>query len=347
MTRATLAQALKAWRRAAQRSAIFSLRAENPELACAMPVAWKPLPTAVLLSFLALVGATQFGCRTSEHAERAVGSTLVSLNLNSVRSSPLDLEVGGEIRGAPTGSVRYLRREDLVALPQVNASVSDDPNFARPVQISGVLLEDLARSLAAAGDSALVVAICVDKYHAIYPREYRAAHHPVLVLTINGKDPGAWPKNSEDPGMGEGPFLISHAKFSPSYRVLSHSEEAQIPWGVVRLEFRNEQAVFGAIAPRGPHANDEPVKAGYRIAQQNCSRCHNLGDEGGQKAGRPWEVLAVWASASPQRFALYVRSPQAVNPKAEMPAFPEYDDATIVALRAYFTTFADAGGNKP
>jgi len=38
-----------------------------------------------------------------------------------------------------------------------------------------------------------------------------------------------------------------------------------------------------------------------------------------------------------------------VNPNAEMPAFPEYDDATMAALRAYFTTFTDAtaDGKKP
>jgi len=36
-----------------------------------------------------------------------------------------------------------------------------------------------------------------------------------------------------------------------------------------------------------------------------------------------------------------------VNPKAEMPAFAEYDDATIAAVRAYFAMFADVHGKKP
>jgi mono/diheme cytochrome c family protein len=307
-----------------------------------MPFAWKALPTAVLLSCVAVVTTNQFGCKVAERTDKPVASHLPALTLRTTRSSPLDLEVGGEINGAPAGSSRYLTRADLLALPQASSSVADDPNFARPVQIGGVLLEELARRIAVEGDPALVVAICNDRYRAHYPREYRAAHHPVLVLTINGKGPEDWPSNFEDPGMGIGPFLISHAKFMPSFRVLSHADEAQIPWGVIRVDFRNEQTVFGAIAPRGPHANDDGVKAGYRIAQQNCFRCHNLGDEGGQKAGRPWVVIAAWASASPQRFASYVRSPQAVTPKAEMPAFAEYDDATIEALRAYFATFADA-----
>jgi mono/diheme cytochrome c family protein len=314
-----------------------------------MPLAWKAIPTGVLLSCVAVVAMSHFGCRDAGHAEKAAASHLPTLTLRTTRSSPLDLEVGGEISGMPAGSSRYLRRADLLALPWTSSFVTDDPNFARSVRIGGVLLEDLARTLARDGDSALVVAICYDRYRANYPREYMAAHHPVLVLTINGADPDDWPKNSEDPGMGIGPFLISHAKFAPSFRVLSHADEAQIPWGVIRVEFRNEKSVFGAIAPRGPQANDEAVKAGYRIAEQNCFRCHNMGDEGGLKAGRPWEVIAMWASASPQRFASYVRSPQAVNPKAEMPAFAEYDDPTIAALRAYFATFADAAsdGKKP
>ncbi len=299
-----------------------------------MPFKWKPLPAMVLLSSLVVLATSQFGCGDARHADKAAAPNPPSPTLQITRSSPLDLEIGGELRDVPAGATRYVTRPDLLALPQVNSYVSDDPNFGRSVRIEGVQLEELARRVAAAGDSALVVAICDDLYRAHYPRAYMSAHHPVLVLTINHAGPQDWPKNSEDPGMGIGPFLISHAKFAPSFHVLSHADEPQIPWGVVRLEFRDEKEVFGAIAPRGPHANEEPVKAGYRIAEQNCFRCHNMG---------------AWATASPQRFASYVRSPQAVNPNAEMPAFPEYDDATMAALRAYFTTFTDAtaDGKKP
>jgi len=57
------------------------------------------------------------------------------------------------------------------------------------------------------------------------------------------------------------------------------------PLGVLRIEFGDEAAVFGAIAPRGPQARDPQVQDGYRIARQNCFHCHNMGDAGGQKAG--------------------------------------------------------------
>jgi mono/diheme cytochrome c family protein len=115
----------------------------------------------------------------------------------------------------------------------------------------------------------------------------------------------------------------------------------------VRIELRNETAVFGAIAPRGPHAATPQVKAGYRIAQQNCFRCHNMGREGGQKSGTPWLVLSAWATASPEYFAAYVHDPQAKNPRAQMPGNSGYDDATIGALAAYFQTFSPGHTSSP
>ncbi len=240
----------------------------------------------------------------------------------------------------PPRTTRYITRDALLALPQVNYTVSDDANFTVPPQVGGVSLEELTKHLSAAPESDLVVALSKDKYQANYSRAYVAAHHPVLVLTINGQPPVNWPKDSEGHGFDMGPYLISHPKFTPSFKIFSQAEEPQIPWGVVRLEFRDEKIVFGAISPRGPHATEPAVLAGYRIAQQNCFRCHNMGPEGGQKAGRPWLVLSTWAAASSEYFGAYVRNPQAENPRAQMPANPAYDDATIAALRAYFQTFS-------
>ena len=113
----------------------------------------------------------------------------------------------------------------------------------------------------------------------------------------------------------------------------------------MQLDFRSESQVMGAIAPRGNFAADSPVNQGYRIAQQNCFRCHNSGAEGGQMASIPWPVIGAIAKSSPEFFAKYVRDPQALNPKSRMAGSPNYDDQTIAALQAYFSTFA-AGGQK-
>jgi mono/diheme cytochrome c family protein len=320
------------------RARIF-LPPRDPAVACAMLRASATLFAALLLA----VSSHDLLSRAVAAPSR---SGPVAITLRVTRSSPLDLEVQGDLADAPRGSIRYLTRRDLLALAQVSYLVSDDANLTGQTRISGVLLEELTKNLAALPGSDMVVALCDDRYRANYPREYISAHHPLLVLLINGQPPERWPKDSEGHGFDMGPYLISHPKFTPRFKVLSHTDEPQIPWGVVRLEFRDEKTVLGAIAPQGPRALQPVVQAGYKIAEQNCFRCHNLGDEGGHKAGRPWTVLATWATASPEYFAAYVRNPKSKSPKAEMPGFPAYDDATVGALISYFQTFSDSAARQ-
>lgn len=295
----------------------------------------KTWPLPVLVIGLCLVGVSFL----EREAVAANSTSESSLKTRAHRQSPLDLEIGGDLPGFPAGSARYIAREELLKLPQVSYAVDDDANFAGKAEISGVLLTELMKALAVPLAGTMVVAICLDQYHAHFPEEYVRAHQPILALKINGLPPANWPTNAEVHGAAMGPFLISHAKFTPRFKILAHEDEPQIPWGVVQLEFRKEAAVLEAIAPRGAHANEASLKNGYMIAQQNCFRCHDNKGEGGTKAGRPWPVLAAWAEASPARFAAYVRNPQAVNAKSQMSASPQYDDATMQALIEYFKTF--------
>jgi mono/diheme cytochrome c family protein len=279
---------------------------------------------------------------TADRPAGLASSTALRLPLNRVRSAPSDLEVAGDLAGLPAGTTWYVPLDSLLAWPLVTYTVSDDTNFIGATKVSGVPLEELARALGATPKADMVVAICDDKYRANYPREYVAAHHPLLVLKVNGEPPARWPNDPETHHNSMGPYMISHPKFTPRFKILGHTDEPQIPWGVVRVEFRNEKTVFGAIAPRGAHFSDLAVQDGYRIAQQNCFRCHNAGREGGEKAGRPWLLLAAWASAAPDSFAEYVRDPKKVNAHTEMPGNAAYDEATVRALRAYFVTFLSA-----
>jgi mono/diheme cytochrome c family protein len=261
--------------------------------------------------------------------------------LHEKRHLPSDLEVGGNlIAGVAPEATRYITRDELLAMPQVSFTVTEDANFTGPTRIRGLRLEDLARALGPNSTSEMVIAICDDGYLASYSRAYLVAHHPVLVLEVNGEPPAGWPKAADDHISDMGPYMISNPNFTPSFKILSHTDEAQIPWGVVRLEFRDEKKVFGAIAPRGPHAQEPEVRDGMRIAEQNCLRCHNAGREGGKKSGRSWESLGALAASSPRDFAAYIRAPQAKNPQAQMPGNTQYDDATLAALTAYFRIFS-------
>jgi mono/diheme cytochrome c family protein len=263
--------------------------------------------------------------------------------LREKRSSGLDLEVAGDLAGLPAGSLRYIAREDLKALPQVTYTVPDDANFGGAVEVRGVELEVLAREFAGSGEKALIVAVSGDLYRAHYPQGYVQAHRPVLVTEIDGEGPASWPKSKEGSGSAMGPYLISHPHFTPSFKDLGNAEEAQIPWGVVRLEFRNEEAIFGEIAPRAVNAGKAEVQAGYRIARQNCLRCHGPASYGRLKGQITWSGIAFFADSSPQGFSAYVRDPRSVTPSAEMPGNPAYDDATVEALLVYFRTFLVKG----
>lgn len=269
----------------------------------------------------------------------ASSSAQSSPALHEKRQQASDLEVSGSLAGLPLNLVRYITREELLAMPQVSFIASGDTNFTGPARIRGVRLEDLSRALGASPSSDLVVAICDDGYRANYPQDYLNAHHPVLVLEVNGKPPSGWPKDSQEHKFDMGPYMISNPKFVPRYKILFHVDDPQIPWGVVRVEFRDEKTVFDAISPRGPQAQDREVQNGFRIAKQNCFRCHNLGREGGQKTGISWEALSSLAEESPKDFAAYIHAPLTRNPTAQMPGFPEYDDATLAALASYFRSF--------
>jgi hypothetical protein len=256
--------------------------------------------------------------------------------LREQRSSPGDLEIGGRLADLPAGSTGYIRYEDLFDLPQKTYTVSDDTNFHGMTEISGVPLSTLAAALGVPSD--VIVAICNDGYRANYPREYVEAHHPVLVLRINGHQRDQWPPSEYGGSMA--PYLISHPFFKPSFRVLSHDDEPQIPYGVVRIEFHSDDEVFGGIRPRGRWSAKSPVGEGYIIARQDCFRCHNMGAMGGTMARHSWVDLAEIAETNNVRFRRIIHDPKSVNPDAKMPAHSNYNAATLDALTAYFRTFS-------
>jgi mono/diheme cytochrome c family protein len=261
------------------------------------------------------------------------------------RNSPLDLEITGMVAGVAPGTSRYVSYETLLALPQVTVTVTGDNNFAEipreKIMVTGVYLDVLAKYLGALPGSDLVNALCSDGYRANYSHDYVVAHHPIFALKINGLPVKSWvaQTHNEDPGT----YFITHAAFLPSFKVLSQEETPQIPVDVVKLDFSSTQLVFGAIAPHGDHAPGSQVIEGYRIAQQHCYRCHNMGSYGGTKAKVTWQQIGAYA-ASPSVFEAYIRNPGSIDHKSTMQPYSAFDDATAKALQAYFQTFA-AGGH--
>lgn len=259
-----------------------------------------------------------------------------SLTLQPSQSSPQELEISGDLAGLPEGTIRFVTYEGLLTLPQRMFTTVNDANFRHGEALSGVPLEELIHALGFPDSGELVAAECWDKYEAHYTAEYRAAHDPVLVLQIGGEPPARWPKIE---GNSAGPYLISHAGFNPAYHVLSHTEEAQIPYGVTGLKFLKQDVVLDALRPKREYARDSAVMQGFQIAFQNCFRCHNQGVLGGHKANVAWNTLARYATWDPAGFAAVIHDPKSKNTAAKMPGYPEYDFATLQALTAYFQAF--------
>jgi mono/diheme cytochrome c family protein len=293
---------------------------------------------------LAIASALAIGLSKPENSRREQSGDTPQLQLHEKRTSPTDLELSGDVAGSQAYAGMYVSYVELLRLPQATFTVTDDVNFPEKAELGGVFLEELIKTLGLPEKSTLVAAVCDDGYEAHYTADYRTAHHPFLVLMIDGKAPALVKRSGEEGSYG--PYLVSQPRFVARYRILAHSEEAQIPNGVIGLRFLNEDQVFGAIRPHGYFAAKSPQREGYEIARENCFRCHNAGSYGGHKAGITWRVLGKIARNRPKFFRSYIKDPQAESDYAEMPGFPEYDDATLGALTAYFQSVAANPSHK-
>ncbi|MGA8161621.1 MAG: hypothetical protein WBD32_17870 [Acidobacteriaceae bacterium] len=260
------------------------------------------------------------------------------LALANQRSSPQDLEISGDVPGLAAGVSRFVSYAALSQLPQVSYTVRNDENFSGPVRLSGVSLDALLAALGTDGKDQLIAAMSTDGYEGHYTAAYRAAHHPLLVLRIDGKEPAQWKPGPD--GEKYQPYVISDPAFAPALHILAHKDMAQTPYGVTGLKLYPEKATLAALQPRG---GGVAATEGYRIAMQNCLRCHRAGDIGGSKSPFGWPQMALIAQGNAEAFGKYVVRPNAVNPEANMPPNPEYDAATVAALTAYFQSVAKAG----
>ncbi|MBB5057688.1 mono/diheme cytochrome c family protein [Granulicella aggregans] len=260
------------------------------------------------------------------------------------RHSPSDLEVFILDSSGKTISNIFLSRAFLAGLPQKTTILKADENFPElptsHARLKGVDLDTLIRAIYPSDPRVAAVALCRDSYNSPFPRQAILDHHPILVLTIDGLSPHAWARKNHtyDPM----PYFIAYQDFVPSFQVLNQDERAQHPAEIIRLELLPSTSLFTSITP--PNSAQlppgSPVLDGFRIAQQNCIRCHNSGETGGTKAHRTWQHLAEVAKSRPDYFATWVHDPMSLKPDAKMPPNLKYDQATLKALTRYFQTFA-------
>ena len=226
-----------------------------------------------------LAGFAVYAPALSRGAATASGQAALTPNLTRTRAD--DLELTGLVPNLPPGRSAFVSYAQLAGLPQTTVRVDNDPNFPHPVRVTGVLLETLTRALRLPPGADLVDALCTDRYRAHYPGSYMAEHHPLLGLKIEGVSAAAWARRTGE--YDPSPYFITYAHFVPSFRVLTHDDEAQVPSNIIRLNVTTIRATFDRLRPDPDSAEAEE---GFTIAKQNCLRCHFLGASGGTKSGR-------------------------------------------------------------
>ncbi len=249
------------------------------------------------------------------------------------RTSPQDLEVDEIEADGSLSPSRYYHFDEFLTLPQVTVKTPQDPNTLEPATYTGIYVSDLYAALGAKPDQTIMGMICYDKYKPYYDPVYNTAHKPIFLLKYNGKGPDQWPKSEHTTPMG--PYCVVHENFQAGTDAAGEKEDPRIPFGVVKIELSTAQQSVGIFAPK-KNLGDPEVMRGYRVAMGNCVNCHNIGNSGGQLAGRPWSILAAFASGNGDYFRSYILNPQKLNPASNMPAHPTYDDKTLRALQAYF-----------
>ncbi|HZZ18769.1 MAG TPA: cytochrome c [Opitutaceae bacterium] len=266
----------------------------------------------------------------------AAAGTSRAIDLHGERASPFDLEIKGTLSGVPQGASRYVRWEDIRALP--SSKVTLDGEFLKgPEVLTVVFLSDLLGALPATSQTNLVLATCDDGYVGIYTADFISRYRPFLVLEIDGKGPQDWPPKGLD--FNPAPYVITvSAELVPDVVKFMDIEHKK-PWAVTTIEVANYGAKFMGFYSGKWAALSPSAKAGREIWVNSCASCHGgpEGTFGGAKAQRPFQVLAAYAAFDRPFFVKYVRDPKSLVASAKMEAHPHYTDANFADLIAFIT----------
>lgn len=257
------------------------------------------------------------------------------LSSSATRTSPQDLEVFDIGPDGKPGASRFYTYEQLETLPQATVQTKEDPDTHKPATYTGVYLRDLFSALGAKPGQDVIGSNCYDKYKDYYDPSYIKNHQPMFLLKYNGKPPAEWPL--ADGTMTMGPYNIVDANFVPAEKIYGYAEIDRIPFGVISLELTTMKQAFASFTPK-KNGDDPEVIKGQRIAMGSCVMCHNTEVSGGEKANRPWSILAIFATSNGDYFRNYVVNPKKYRADTQMTDHPTFDAKTLDALQAYFKT---------
>ena len=266
----------------------------------------------------------------------------LTAKLRAIRTSPLDLELGGELAGLPAGATRYITREDLLALPQVNQTVSDDPNLAGPGRSQASRWKNSPNDWPPRRSRTLVVAVCADRYLPTI----RAPTSPRIIRCSSSRSMAshrnAGPRRPKATGCDMGPYMISHPKIHTQLQNPLARRRAANSLGRRAARISRRKSRLRCDCPARPASPGATRRLKPATASPN--KIVSAATTWAPKAARKQAVHGsccphgprLRPNISPPTCAI----PKSKNPTRKCPANPAYDDATLQRLTAYFQTFS-------
>lgn len=248
------------------------------------------------------------------------------LTLRAERGAADDLEIViGEKRG-------FLTRDDLQSLPRETIE-TDFEVIGSERSLEVVDLATLTAALKIEAAFAIVTAHCTDGYWSVYEPETFERHRPYLVIGLDGRPLSEFTAAQGRPDWG--PYWVS-VRDAKEVRDAEHWR----PWGVLRLEWWSDQALF---QPLRRHVGQDPaVETGMKLFIGNCASCHALDrfQGGGSVSNRTATILSVHARFNEAYFLAMLADPVGTNPTATlMPATTDYSEEELQALLAFLRAY--------
>ncbi|MGF1483876.1 MAG: c-type cytochrome [Opitutales bacterium] len=259
--------------------------------------------------------------------------------MHTERTSPTDLEVTGLLEGLADGESRFIKHEDLLALPTQDLDVEMEfwPGELRFCRI--LFLSELKKVLPLKDETDVLIVHCKDSYYSFFTRELVSEYHPFIVLQIDGKSPPDWPRTAS--GLDFGPYYVTAStEIAPHFEDLFYFPSKE-PWGGVRIEAANYAKTFKPIySGRFANLNAQQARGRY-IYMNNCMNCHQWEDNsfGGNVGERNFVVLASHARYNKEYFFKYTKNPTQANPASKMSPNPHLTKAELEALRSFMSLY--------
>ncbi|MBC3435020.1 cytochrome c [Pseudomonas sp. BW16M2] len=248
----------------------------------------------------------------------------------TLSAAQLNLELGGDSR--------HWSSEQLLSHPQArNITIEQDVAYKRTLHYRAVPLAVLLQGV---NPSDHLQAVALDGFAAEMPAGPLLQAGPAQAWLAIEDPSHPWPALSKGK-PGAGPFYLVWTQPQAS-----GIRPEQWPYQIASIRrLPPVETRFPALLPDSALAEDDPVRQGFALFQQNCLACHRLNGAGdahlGPDLNLPYNPTEYF---QPAFLRQYIRDPQSLRhwPQAKMPGFSTQvlDEPALDAVLAYLKHMA-------